>query len=215
MTNNREEQNNQKVKRKSLIVTLLNRLAYFIYSLFTETWIGRSVIGDGRLYDESAIGKLLSGENKSKEAKERRRKLGGALERGAAARTFRKLSATLSEISTWLPDTAPVIEKTCFSVFGSPEFNTFLSKRKREVLIFTGVEMHVCLLQSVLDARAAGYEVIVVADAVGSRKDSDRDLALEMARSAGAAVLSSESVLFMLMRDSGNPRFKAVSKLIK
>ncbi|MBO7329162.1 MAG: hydrolase [Lentisphaeria bacterium] len=125
------------------------------------------------------------------------------------------LGATLSEISTWLPDTAPVIEKTCFSVFGSPEFNTFLSKRKREVLIFTGVEMHVCLLQSVLDARAAGYEVIVVADAVGSRKDSDRDLALEMARSAGAAVLSSESVLFMLMRDSGNPHFKAVSKLIK
>ena len=99
MTNNREEHNNQKVKRKSLIVTLLNRLAYFIYSLFTETWIGRSVIGDGRLYDESAIGKLLSGENKSKEAKERRRKLGGALERGAAARTFRKLSSTLSEIS--------------------------------------------------------------------------------------------------------------------
>ena len=125
------------------------------------------------------------------------------------------LGATLPEISTWLPDTAPVIEKTCFSVFGSPEFNTFLSKRKREVMIFTGVEMHVCLLQSVLDARAAGYEVIVVADAVGSRKDSDRDLALEMARSAGAAVLSSESVLFMLMRDSGNPHFKAVSKLIK
>ena len=125
------------------------------------------------------------------------------------------LGSTLPEISTWLPDNAPVIEKRCFSVFGSPEFNTFLSKRKREVLIFAGVEMHVCLLQSVLDARAAGYEVIVVADAVGSRKDSDRDLALEMARAAGAAVLSSESVLFMLMRDSGNPHFKAVSKLIK
>ena len=125
------------------------------------------------------------------------------------------LGITLPEISTWLPDSAAVIEKTCFSVFGSPEFNTFLSKRKREVLIFTGVEMHVCLLQSILDARAAGYEVIVVGDAIGSRKDSDRDLALEMARAAGAMVLSSESVLFMLMRDSGNPHFKAVSKLIK
>ncbi|MBE6377270.1 MAG: isochorismatase family protein [Lentisphaerae bacterium] len=125
------------------------------------------------------------------------------------------LGNTVPEISAWLPGSAPVIEKNCFSVFGSPEFNTFLSSKKREVLIFTGVEMHVCMLQSVLDALSAGYEVIVVADAVGSRKNSDRDLALEMARSAGAAVLSSESVLFMLMRDSGNPHFKAISKLIK
>ena len=35
MTNNREEQNIQSVKRKSLIITLLNRLAYFIYNLCT------------------------------------------------------------------------------------------------------------------------------------------------------------------------------------
>ena len=97
MTNNREEQNIQNVKRKSLIVTLLNRLAYFIYSLFTETWIGRSVIGDGRLYDESAIGKLLSGENKSKEAKERRRKLGGALERNEFMRIEDDLTVKITE----------------------------------------------------------------------------------------------------------------------
>lgn len=125
------------------------------------------------------------------------------------------LGSTLPEISTWLPDSAPVIEKSSFSIFGTPEFNSALAKRKREVLIFAGVEMHVCLLQSVLDALSAGYEVIVAADCVGSRKNSDRDLALEMARSAGASVLSCESVLFMLMRDSKNPHFKAVSKLIK
>lgn len=125
------------------------------------------------------------------------------------------LGSTIPEISTWLPDSVPVIEKNSFSVFGSASFNTVLSKKKRDVLIFIGVETHVCLLQSVLDALASGYEVIVVADAVGSRKISDRDLALEAARGAGAAVLSSESVLFMLMRDSGNPHFKAISKLIK
>ena len=125
------------------------------------------------------------------------------------------LGNTLPELSTWLPDNTPVIAKSCFSVFLSPEFRTYLARRKREVLIFIGVEMHVCLLQSVLDARKAGYEVIVVADAVGSRKNSDRDLAFEAARAAGAEVLSSESVLFMLLRDSKHPAFKAVSGLIK
>ena len=99
MTNNREEQNIQNVKRKSLIITLLNRLAYFVYSLFTETWIGRSVMADRHAYDESAIGRFLSGEHKSQRAKDRKRRLGGALDSGAAARVFRKISSTLSEIS--------------------------------------------------------------------------------------------------------------------
>ena len=125
------------------------------------------------------------------------------------------LGHTLPELAACLPEGAPVIEKSCFSVFGSAEFRRVLSMRRRQVLIFVGVEAHVCLLQSVLDARGAGYEVIVVADAVGSRRDSDRDLALHAAEAAGASVLSSESVLFMLLRDSKHPCFKAVSALIK
>ena len=83
------------------------------------------------------------------------------------------------------------------------------------MLIFVGVEMNVCLLQSVLDAREAGYEVIVVADAVSSRKEGEFDWALDAARAAGASVLGSEAVLFMLLRDARNPHFKAISALIK
>ena len=75
--------------------------------------------------------------------------------------------------------------------------------------------MNVCLLQSVLDARSRGYEVIVTADAVGSRKECEKLWALEAVKAAGAWVLSSEAVLFMLLRDSKNPAFKAVSGLIK
>lgn len=127
----------------------------------------------------------------------------------------RGLGNTLPELSSRLPEAVTVIEKSAFSVFMAPEFKTFLAARKRKVLIFAGVEMHVCLLQSVLDALAEGYEVFIVADAVGSRKNSDRDLAIETARQAGANILSSESILFMLMRDSKNPHFKAVSGLIK
>ena len=127
----------------------------------------------------------------------------------------RGLGSTLPELSTWLPDDTPVVSKTGFSVFQSPEFREVLLRKKHDVMIFIGVESHVCLLQSVYDALADGYEVIVVADAVGSRKESDRELALAAARAAGASVLSSESVLFMLLRDAKNPRFKAISGLIK
>ncbi|MBE6389775.1 MAG: isochorismatase family protein [Lentisphaerae bacterium] len=125
------------------------------------------------------------------------------------------LGNTLPELSTWLPDSAPVVAKSSFSVFGTPEFCTHLLSRKREVLIFIGVETHVCLLQSILDARSKGYEVIVAADAVSSRKESDKQWGLEAARAAGAWILSCEAILFMLLRDSKNPAFKAVSGLIK
>ena len=102
MTNNRDEQNIQDIqdsKSKSLIITFFNRLAAFIYSLFTDTWIGRTVMADRNSYDESAVGRFLSGEYKSNSAREKRRTLSGALERGAAAKIFRKISATLSAMS--------------------------------------------------------------------------------------------------------------------
>ncbi len=125
------------------------------------------------------------------------------------------LGNTIPELSTWLPDRTKIIPKTAFSVFGETAFNTVLSEKKRDVLIFVGVEMHVCLLQSVLDALNSGYEVMVVADAVGSRKNADKELALSIARNAGAVVLSTESLLFMLLHDAKNPCFKSISSLIK
>ena len=125
------------------------------------------------------------------------------------------LGNTIPGIATWLPDHARVVEKTSFSVFGCEAFRTLLSARKRNVLIFVGVEAHVCVLQSVLDALAAGYEVIVVADAVSSRRADDREQALATARMAGATVVNSETVIFMLLRDAKNPHFKAISALVK
>ena len=125
------------------------------------------------------------------------------------------LGATVPELSGLFKENTPVIAKSSFSVFGSNEFCAALASRRREVLIFCGVEAHVCLLQSVFDALEQNFEVIVVADAVNSRKSSDQECALQAMRDRGAAVLSSESVLFMLLRDAGNPAFKAVSKLVK
>ena len=125
------------------------------------------------------------------------------------------LGNTVPELATWLGEKTPVIAKTSFSVFGSAEFCAELAKRKREVLIFSGIESHVCLLQSVLDAVERGYEVIVASDAVMSRKFSDCHAALEMMRSKGVSVLSTESILFMLLRDAAHPEFKTISKLVK
>ena len=90
-----------------------------------------------------------------------------------------------------------------------------LSARSRRTLVFCGIESHVCVLQSVLDALDRGFEVLLAADAVASRRTADRDLALQAVRAAGATVVSAEAILFMMLRDAKNPALKAVSKLVK
>ena len=125
------------------------------------------------------------------------------------------LGPTLERFSFRLPEGTPVIAKTGFSVFAEPEFRTSLASVTRKNLIFCGIESHVCVLQSVFDALERGFEVCLAADAVTSRRDQDRVLALEAARAAGATVLSAEALLFMLLRDARHPAFKTVSKLVR
>lgn len=100
LMNNREDYNIHDRKIKSLIITFLNRLAAFIYSLFTDTWIGRKILSGETSYDSSATGRLLSGDKKlSERAMRRKRALSGALERGFAARVLSKISSTLAAMS--------------------------------------------------------------------------------------------------------------------
>ena len=127
----------------------------------------------------------------------------------------RGLGSTLPELAALFAPGTPAVAKTSFSVFGESAFRGELAKCRPHALIFCGVEAHVCVLQSIFDAIEEGFPVIVAADAVSSRKSADVAPALEAARQAGAWVLGTESILFMLLKDSRNPAFKTVSRLIK
>ena len=81
---------------------------------------------------------------------------------------------------------------------------------KRQVV--AGTESHVCVLQTVLDLRAQGKEVFVVADAVGSRKPSDKELALARMRSHGVQIVSREMVAFEWLRQAGTDTFREISR---
>jgi nicotinamidase-related amidase len=125
------------------------------------------------------------------------------------------LGATLPRFASLLTEGTPIIAKTGFSVFEEPAFRTALAAKTRRTLVFCGIESHVCVLQSVLDAIERGFRVCLAADAVTSRKVADRELALAAARAAGATVVSAEALLFMMLRDAKNPAFKAISKLVR
>lgn len=143
--------------------------------------------------------------------------LGGAEILGAkiliSEQYTRGLGVTHSEIKA--PTNAKVLEKTSFGVFGNSEMKKFIKKTSCKHLVLFGIETHVCVLQTVLQAVKLGYKCIVAGDAVGSRNEKNYLLALDFFRSLKVAVLPTESVLFNLLQDKQHEKFKEISSLVK
>jgi nicotinamidase-related amidase len=124
------------------------------------------------------------------------------------------LGATLPELKEKAA-AAPCFEKMAFSCCGSVEFVEAVKASGRTQIIITGMETHVCVLQTVIELREAGFEVHLVRDAVMSRSQQNWQTAIEAMTLAGAVPTSTESVLFQLLRVAGTEEFKKLSKLVR
>jgi nicotinamidase-related amidase len=121
------------------------------------------------------------------------------------------LGSTVPEVSEHLPAGVEPIEKVRFSAAEADGFD--LSGRDQAIVC--GIEAHVCVNQTVMDLVDEGVEVHVVADAVASRSDRDRELGLHKAERAGAVLTSVETALFELLRGSDAEEFKQVQGLVR
>jgi nicotinamidase-related amidase len=124
------------------------------------------------------------------------------------------LGPTVPELKPLLP-AGTTWEKTSFSCFGSAPFAEFFRSGAVNQLVVAGIETHVCVQQTVLDALERGLEVFILADAVGSRSPANRETALALMRQAGAIVTSTESFLFDCLRDASHPEFRTISRLVR
>ncbi|NKQ12746.1 hydrolase [Pseudomonas sp. SST3] len=104
-----------------------------------------------------------------------------------------------------------IIEKLHFSAARDGE----LFKRpggERKQFVVSGIETHICVLQTVLDLLARGNQVFVVEEAVGSRRASDKALGLARMQQAGACIVSREMVAFEWMEQAGTELFRSISR---
>ena len=90
-----------------------------------------------------------------------------------------------------------------------------LAELRRDQIVLGGMETHVCVLQTALKLKQMDYEVVVAADATGSRHPERRRLGLERMRAHGVDITDSEMVLFEWMGNSGVPAFRELSRLIR
>ena len=126
----------------------------------------------------------------------------------------RGLGPTHSEILGVAGDCAP-IEKIAFSCCGCAEFAARVEQVGRVQVVLLGLEAHICVSQTALDLLHRGYQPHVLADAVASRRDIDRDAALDRLRRAGAIVTTTEAAAYELLEVAGTELFKDALTLFK
>lgn len=124
-----------------------------------------------------------------------------------------KLGPTLEPVAAELKGVKP-IEKVTFDCLACEPFRAELTGLGRGTLLLAGVEAHICVLQTALNAVGA-HRVQVVADAAGSRAPANRDLAYARLRENGVTVTSTEMLIYELLRQAGTPEFKATLPLVK
>jgi len=112
-------------------------------------------------------------------------------------------------------------EKTAFGCLAEPGFEQLLAELRpgvsatRRQLVVAGIEAHVCVMQTVLEALGAGQEVHVCWEAVSGRGAEYREWALARMQQAGAAITNHESVAFEWAQHKDHAAFKALSALLK
>lgn len=121
------------------------------------------------------------------------------------------LGQTVPSIRELLTDDA-VMEKIYFSAWREPAIQQRLASACRQQIVLVGTESHVCVLQTALDLVAAGYQVYVVEEAVGSRTIENKQLALSRMQQAGCQIISKEMLAFEWLERGDHDSFRQISK---
>jgi len=105
--------------------------------------------------------------------------------------------------------------KTSFAFPEEAGWPARLGPYKGRAFFLAGCEAHVCVYQSAAALRDQGHQVRVIADAVGSIRASDREIALDHLRSAGIELASTEMTLFEWLGSADRPELKDILSLVR
>ncbi len=124
------------------------------------------------------------------------------------------LGATVDAVAQEL-EGIEVLEKTSFGCMGDLGFRKALEGTGKTQLLVTGIEAHVCVMQTVLAALHEGFEVFVVRDATSSQAEAEHEAGLARMAAAGAEIVTTQMAMFEILREAGTPEFKQEMKLLK
>jgi hypothetical protein len=110
---------------------------------------------------------------------------------------------------------APEMLRATASLFGDAATTQAIARSGRKVLIVAGFMMEAVVLNTVLDALALGYEVIVAVDACGSPSARTEQAVLRQMESAGVITTSVVSIGTKLSPDFSTDPGKQIFEIVQ
>jgi nicotinamidase-related amidase len=121
---------------------------------------------------------------------------------------FPELQAALGAISS--------IERTSMNAWESKDVVGAVERTGRKAIILAGLLTEACVAFTGISALAAGYRVLVVADACGASSPTAQDISIRLLESQGAELRTWLQVLLELQRDwTRSATYKGASDIVK
>ena len=124
------------------------------------------------------------------------------------------LGHTVPEIRKAASDST-ILPKMHFSCMEDDGFADAFRSLGRRQAVLTGMEAHICVVQTAASLVEAGYDVFVVSDATASRTLESEQACLARLSAAGVSIVTTEMVVFEWLGQAGTAAFKEMLPLIK
>ena len=124
------------------------------------------------------------------------------------------MSGTNKELLEALPG-VPELDRTTMNSWEDLEFRAAVERTGRKKLLIAGLWTEVCVAFPTLDAIGAGYQVYVVADAIGGVSKAAHESAMQRMLQAGAIPISVLGLACELQRDWGRPEANRLRAIMR
>ncbi len=124
------------------------------------------------------------------------------------------MSGTNEELLEALPG-VPEIDRTSMNSWEDAEFRAAVEQSGRKKLIIAGLWTEVCVTFPTLDALSEGYQVYVVADAIGGVSPAAHNSAMQRMIQAGAIPITVLGLACELQRDWGRPESERLRVIMR
>ena len=125
-----------------------------------------------------------------------------------------KIGPVLADLRQLVPEDA-ILSKVHFAAQREPGCAARFTQLGRSQCVIAGMETHVCVLQTAVSLKEAGYRPHVAADAVSSRRQADKEAALDRMRDLGIGLVTGEMAIFEWLERGDDTAFRDLLPLIK
>lgn len=108
-----------------------------------------------------------------------------------------------------------ILPKMHFSCMEDRDFATAFRSLGRRQAVLTGMEAHICVVQTAASLVEEGFDVFVVSDATASRTIESEQACLARLGAGGVSIVTTEMVIFEWLGRAGTDAFKEMLPLIK